>query len=111
MMTYVRRSQQATAEANPLPRKTSQPVVSQSEFKTTVVTTSEVYFVEEVFESVTTSVDVEVVTNVVDLSTFESSNSSPFDDEDVSVTAITDNKIEETVKPASTSSRSSKRKG
>jgi hypothetical protein len=110
-MTYVRRSHQATAEVNPLPRKTSQSTVLQSEFKPSVVTTSEVYFVTDVVESVETSVDVEVEVNVVEPSAAKSNSSTPFDDEEVSLPAIAENEIDETVKPASTSSRSSKRKG
>lgn len=108
-MTYTRRSHQATAEVNPLPRKTSQPTVSQSEFNPSVVTTSKVYFVSDVVESVATSVEVAV--NVVDPSAVNSNSSTPFDDEEVSLPAIAENEIEETVKPASTSPRSSKRKG
>lgn len=105
-MTYVRRSQSLSVEEHPLPRRSSQPA-QQTKIEPVVVSTSEVYFVADLAEPVATSVDV----NVVESLEVKDSTSDPFENEEAALHANVENEIAEVVKTASTSTKSTKRKG
>ena len=113
-MTYVRRSQSSEIEEHPLPRRSS-PQSQQTKFEPTIVETSKVYFVEEVEEveevaPVEADQAIETV-EIADEPAVEKVSSAKTETVEASLPAAVDSELEKVVKPASTSSRSTKRKG
>ena len=110
-MTYVRRSQSSEIEEHPLPRRSS-PQSQQTKFEPTIVETSKVYFVEEVEEVAPVKADQAIETvEIADEPAVEKVSSAKTETVEASLPAAVDSELEKVVKPTSTSSRSTKRKG